>query len=114
VVPPVAFGWQTPFVHVKPSAHGADAQLVRHWPFAQTFPSAHSLEYLQTFSGAVHLPATHESPPLQSLATVHGQGPAVPPHALHALSTQIFPSPQSDFVVHSTVFGGSLFVGEVQ
>jgi hypothetical protein len=107
-------GWQTPFVQVNPSAQGAAAQLVRHWPSAQTFPSAHSLEYLQTFCGAVHLPATQVSPPEQSTVAVQGHGPAVPPQASHLLSTQALPSPQSAFVVHSTVLGGSFVVGEEQ
>jgi hypothetical protein len=88
---------------VKPSPHDAESQLTRHWPSAQIFPFAHSLENLHVFACAVHAPATHVRPPVQSAAAVHGHGPAVPPHAWHALPTQTLPSPQSVFVVHSFV-----------
>src|SRR5690349_13914056 len=49
-------GLQTPFSQLKPEAHGAASQLVRHCPSAQTLLSGHSLEYLHVFSGAVHAP----------------------------------------------------------
>ena len=41
------FGWQTPFVQVKPVSHDVLSQDARHWPSAQTFPAPHSLENLQ-------------------------------------------------------------------
>ncbi len=103
--PPEPFGSQTPFVHVKPSPHEALSQPARHWPSAQIFPCAHSLENLQVFVGEVHAPATHVRPPVQSVVALHGQGPALPPHAWQTLFTQtLLPSElQSVFVVHSFV-----------
>jgi hypothetical protein len=109
--PPTGVGLQTPLSHVKPSEHGAAAQLERHWPSAQTLSSPHSLENLQPFSCAVHEPPTHAWPASQSVAAVsaeHGHGPALPPHAWHALSTHTLPSPQSLLVVHSFFVPGSL------
>src|SRR5262245_37918250 len=60
-------GWQAPFSHVKPSAHGSASQLARHCPSAQTFPTSHSLEYTQATSFDLHVPATQESSLGQSL-----------------------------------------------
>ena len=101
---------------VKPAAHGAAAQLARHWPSAQTLPLSHSLENLQVFEGAVHEPATHAWPEAQSVAAVavvHGHGPAEPPHASHEPATQALPSPQSLLVVQSFFAPGST-VGAAQ
>jgi hypothetical protein len=95
-------GWQTPFSHVEPSPHGADVQLVRHWPSAHTFPAPHSLEYVHVSSFGVHAPETQTSPPAQSAAFAHGHGPALPPQASHFPAAHALPSPQSAFVVHST------------
>jgi len=112
-VPPLlapGVGWQTLLSHVKPAAHGVDSQLTRHWPSAQTFPVSHSLENLHVLTGEVHEPATHAWPLAQSVAAVavvHGQGPAVPPHASQVFATQALPSPQSAFVVQSFFAPGS-------
>jgi len=95
---------------VKPVAHGAAAQLARHWPSAQTFPLSHSLENLQVLEGAVQEPATHACPDAQSVAAVavvQGHGPAEPPHASHDPETHALPSPQSLFVVQSFFAPGS-------
>lgn len=68
---------------------------------------------MQAFEGAVHEPATQVRPPLQSVAVVQGQGPFVPPQALHVLSErQVLPSPQSAFVVHSFLVPGFVVGGE--
>lgn len=58
--------------------------------------------------GAVQLPATHSSPPEQSLGFEQGQGPALPPHASHAPAMHALPSPQSSFVVQSFFGPGSV------
>jgi hypothetical protein len=95
---------------VKPVAHGVAAQLVRHWPSAQTFPLSHSLENLHVLAGAVHAPATHAWPAAQSVAAVavvHGHGPAEPPHASQAPATHALPLPQSLFVLQSFFAPGS-------
>ena len=110
--PPTGLGSQTPFAHVKPAPHVVVSHVARHWPSAQTLPSAHSLEYLQTFAAAVHEPAWQVSPDAQSVAAVHGHGPAVPPQASHFPLTQV-PPLQSAFVVQSVVVPGSI-VGAVQ
>lgn len=102
----------TPFSQVKPSAQGVASQLVRHWPSAQILSSAHSLEYLHVFSGAVQAPAAQVNPPEQSFVVVHGQGPAVPPHVWHVPLLQVLLSPQSALVVHSFVAPGVVPGGE--
>jgi hypothetical protein len=105
-------GLQTPLSHVNPSPHGVVAQLVRHCPSAQSFPSPHSLEYLQTFCGAVQEPATQVSPSAQSVFVAHGQGPSVPPHVSHLPALQVLPSPQSALVVHSLTAPGGVLGAE--
>jgi hypothetical protein len=61
--------------------------------------SPQSLVYLQTFWGAVHEPATHTLPPVQSLFDAHGHGPFVPPHAWQWFATHALPLPQSAVVL---------------
>jgi hypothetical protein len=112
---PPLLGSHAPFVQVKPAAHGAASQLERHWPSAQIFPASHSLENLQVFFASVQEPATQAWPVVQSVVTVasvQGQGPALPPHALHALATHALPGPQSAFVVQSFLPPGSIDGGE--
>lgn len=106
-VGPVGVGLHTPFSHVKPSLHGAASQLARHWPSAQTLPSAHSLEYVHVFSGAVHAPAMHVNSPAQSADTSQGHGPESPPHAAHTPPLQVALTSQSALVVHSFAEPGS-------
>jgi hypothetical protein len=110
---PGPFGSHTPFVQVKPWPQEAASQPVRHWPSAQILPVGQSLEYLHVFVVAVHAPATHAWSGAQSEALWQGHGPAVPPHAWHALLTQTLPLPQSVFVVHSLV-GPGVDVGAEQ
>jgi len=79
-VVPDGVGSHTESVQVKPVAHGSAAlQVATHWPFAQTSPSAHWLERVHTVEVASQAPATHVWPVAQSLASVHAQGPFVPP-----------------------------------
>jgi hypothetical protein len=102
LVVPTGFGSQTVLTQVKPTPQADAAQLVRHWPSAQTFPSAHSLENLHVSWTGVHAPATQVRPVPQSLTAVQGQGPAVPPQAWQVLAAvHVLPLPQSFVAVHS-------------
>jgi hypothetical protein len=62
---------------------------------------------LQVFAAAVHEPATHACPWLQSAAAWHGHGPALPPHASQTPATQVPPA-QSALVVQSFLGPGSM------
>ena len=95
-------GSHTPLVQMSPDPHcPGSVQVVTHCPFAHALPSAHSLENLHAFLGAVQTPPAHVSPFEQSADAAQGQGPFVPPQAWHLLATQAAPPVQSVFVVHS-------------
>jgi hypothetical protein len=92
----VGVGLQTCLSHVKPAAHVPVGQPVRHWPSAQTFPSAHSLEYLQVGAGG---------------SCCVGSGfVVVPPVQVPAL--HVLPAPQSEDVLHSSFAPGAVPGGE--
>jgi hypothetical protein len=78
-------------------------QSVRHCPSAQTFPWAHSLEYLQVALGSMQKPFEQVRPASHGFTFAsQAHGPFVPPHVTHLLLRQT-PPLQSAFVVHSMV-----------
>jgi len=108
-------GWQAPRSHVKVAMQGRFAShSARHWPSAQIWFAPHSLEKVQVLALGTHEPATHTSLPEQSAGPAHGQGPAVPPHALQTPATQVAPDPQSVLSVQSRGAGGAVVLGATQ
>ncbi len=84
VLQPVpGLGTHAPLTHIEPEGQVVPEQAGRHLPSSQTSPVGHWLEYLQTVFDGSQAPATHTSPPEQSLFVVHGQGPLDPPHVTH-------------------------------
>jgi hypothetical protein len=99
--PLATVGLHTVLSQVNPAPHAALAQLVRHWPSAQTLESPHSLEYLHVSWVGVQAPATHARPAPQSLGPAQGHGPALPPHAWQLpAAVHVLPLPQSDLLEH--------------